>query len=172
MKKKILFVFFTLLTAALICSEAIFSAPLRLHVIANSDSVKDQSIKLIVRDTVLSESKKLLSGALTKSEAKRRIRSDSEALKEAADKALAGQDAGYASRIETGKYQFPEKSCGDLTYPAGEYDALKVVLGEGRGHNWWCVIYPDICGLKKTAGKNKIVIKSAIIEWIRKLIKK
>ena len=117
---------------------------IRLHVIANSDSPEDQALKLQVRDEVLVQAEDLLTGAQTPQEAANRLADNLPALTQTA--ALAAREAGHpcAVRVELRETWFSTRQSGDLTLPAGEYQALRVILGEGQGKNWWCVVFPSL----------------------------
>lgn len=117
---------------------------IRLHVIANSDSTADQALKLQVRDQVLLQAEDLLTGAETPQEAACVLENNLTALAQTAS--LAAQEAGHpcAVRVCLEESWFPTKQYGDLSLPAGEYQALRVILGEGQGKNWWCVVFPSL----------------------------
>ncbi len=126
------------------CGE-VRSAVLRLHVIANSDTQADQSLKLAVRDAILEENGDLVAAAEDKEQA---IRSAKEALgqlQKTAQQVVAKQGAPYAVHVELTKSAFLTRTYGNVTLPAGVYDAVKVTLGSGAGHNWWCVLFPPLC---------------------------
>ena len=108
---------------------------IRLHIIANSDSEADQSVKLLVRDAVLSE---VDCGALSPEEA-------AKSAAETAVRVLAENGFTYGAYGEFTEMEFPEKQYRDITLPKGRYRAVRVVLGSGSGHNWWCVLYPPVC---------------------------
>ena len=150
------------------CAQGRVDDPLRLHVIANSDSEKDQEVKLMVRDGIL-EYTANNSGDFTSKEAvESYVENHMEDLTAMTDGILKKEGFNYTSHIEMGRFYFPEKTYGDVTYKAGYYDGVKVVLGAGEGKNWWCVIFPPLClisvsdtnsdisGIKK----DKIVYKS------------
>lgn len=117
---------------------------LRLHVVAHSDAPRDQEVKLKVRDALLSE---IADGGPFKSpsEAEAWVKGNEERLVQAARKALSREGIDLPVRVETGEFYFPEKRTGALTLPAGEYRAVKVVIGDGAGRNWWCVLFPPLC---------------------------
>lgn len=125
--------------------QAVEEAVLRLHVVAKSDSEEDQAIKLRVRDAVLEEFSKVSGTAKTKEEALLLAEQRKEALLLAARRVLKEEGTDYDASIRIGKSAFPKKRYGDVTLPAGYYEAVIVTLGEGRGHNWWCVMYPPLC---------------------------
>ncbi len=108
----------------------------RLHIIAESDSGYDRSVKLAVRDEVLKAVHDI-----SARDTERFVR----AAEAAANSYLARQGVPYGARAEYGKFSFPRKSYKNITLPAGEYYGVKVVLGSGSGHNWWCVMYPPLC---------------------------
>jgi stage II sporulation protein R len=118
---------------------------IRLHVIANSDSVYDQKVKLLVRDEVINQMAPYLKEANTAKEARSIALQQLPEIKKAADNFLASLGQQYQASVELGNYNFPAKAYGDFVLPSGNYEALRVVLGEGEGRNWWCVLYPPLC---------------------------
>ncbi len=121
----------------------------RLHVIANSDSPQDQAVKLLVRDEVLRVSRELSGGAvmgLSFAELHQDL------LTDAANHVLEENNCDYTCRIETGNFSFPTRKYESLTLPAGNYDAVRIILGGGNGQNWWCVMYPPLCFTEHAAG--------------------
>lgn len=137
------------------CSE-IRNKVLRMHVIANSDEDFDQELKLKVRDAVLNEGKELFDGSLTASDAEKKIVPNIDRLKSVALKII--QDEGYDYNVEiyvVKEYFKTRVYENSVTLPAGEYTAVKVVIGEGKGKNWWCVMFPPMC-LPAAKGNTKI----------------
>ncbi|MDD2497161.1 MAG: stage II sporulation protein R [Desulfitobacteriaceae bacterium] len=118
---------------------------LRFHVIANSDSVYDQKIKLLVRDEVIKYMEPYLSHAQTAQEAASIVQKQSPAIEKVADNCLGAHNVGYSARVDLGNFNFPVKAYGNLVLPEGKYQAMRVVLGEGEGQNWWCVLFPPLC---------------------------
>ena len=118
---------------------------IRFHVIANSDSETDQAVKLKVRDAVLAHYAKELEACANYQEAYNYLSAHSEELAEIARQTLSQHGFTYGARVELGTDVFPTKSYGDLTLAAGEYQAVKIVLGSGEGKNWWCVMFPPLC---------------------------
>lgn len=117
----------------------------RLHVIANSDSSRDQEMKLAVRDRVLAKAENLYSEDVTRSEALEIL---AQHLPELAQEGQAvvdewGGDENVTAQIEN--CWFPTKEYENFALPAGEYTALRIVIGEGQGQNWWCVAFPPLC---------------------------
>ena len=125
--------------------EEIPSQVLRLHVLANSDSQKDQTLKLEVRDRVLAESAGMLDGVKDREQAERAVSQRLEQLKSAARDEIKKRGYDYPVEVSLKNTWFPTRQYGDVTLPAGEYDALEVVIGSGKGHNWWCVLFPPLC---------------------------
>lgn len=118
---------------------------IRFHVIANSDSSFDQSVKLAVRDGVIDEVNTILTDAATKKEAQLLLKQHSKEIIQTANSILQQHNCNYEATTVLGPSLFPTKTYGDLTLPAGEYDAFRIILGEGKGKNWWCVLYPPLC---------------------------
>ncbi|HBG55433.1 MAG TPA: stage II sporulation protein R [Ruminococcaceae bacterium] len=118
---------------------------LRLHVLANSDSREDQALKLKVRDRILAESAGMLDGVKTREEAERAVAENLPRLQKAAEDEVRKQGASCPVRAELANLYFTSRRYGDVTLPAGRYDALQVTLGTGKGHNWWCVLFPALC---------------------------
>ena len=140
----------------------------RLHVIANSDSPEDQAAKLAVRDAILNYERDMWnvsSAARTKA----MLMADAKGLCEVIDTALEEQGMDYSAELHMGRYDFPDRDYGGVTYPAGEYAALRVVLGEGEGKNWWCVMFPPLCILEGANGEIEKEAKfdSLILKLIR-----
>ena len=118
---------------------------LRFHVLANSDSSRDQKIKLKVRDAVGAYIEPKLSDSDSLIQTKQIVDENMKGIIAAADRVLVQEGAGYKSNAYLTTMDFPVKTYGEYTFPAGKYEALRVVLGEGEGHNWWCVLYPNMC---------------------------
>ena len=117
----------------------------RLHIIANSDSSSDQELKLKVRDGMLTLAEELFKDATNSFEAQEIAEQNIEILQQNAIKTL--RENGYESEVtvSVGKAWFGTREYENFTLPAGEYDALRIVIGEGEGKNWWCVMFPAVC---------------------------
>lgn len=115
----------------------------RLHVVANSDSEADQAAKLLVRDAVLTEATPWLEGAATREEAVEILGAHLPELAQAGA-AAAGEGVAVTATLEEDAW-FPTKEYEDFALPAGKYTALRITVGEGAGHNWWCVVFPPLC---------------------------
>lgn len=118
---------------------------LRFHVLANSDSEEDQKLKLAVRDAVGAKMGELLSGVESREEAKAVVLSKRDVIIETAEKTILEAGYDYTVDARLGEVEFPKKTYGKYTFPAGKYEALEVIIGEGEGQNWWCVMYPNMC---------------------------
>lgn len=118
---------------------------IRFRVIANSDNPTDQALKLDVRDRILDTLEPKLAGVTSRAGAAQRIVSMQSRLAQVANQVLALHHAPYHARILWTKTQFPTKAYGSWVLPAGRYRALLIVLGKGKGHNWWCVLFPSLC---------------------------
>ena len=117
----------------------------RLHILANSNSKADQEVKLKVRDALLETNASILSDSVTKENAKEHFENSKEILLRSAKETLKKNDFNYEVEITLQEEYFETRYYGNLTFPAGQYTALKVVLGEGKGKNWWCVMFPPLC---------------------------
>ena len=135
-----------LLTAFVAADEAVADDSLiRFHVIANSDTLYDQSIKLKVRDAVIEKVNYVLNSAKNEKEAEQLLERHSKEILETANNILTKENCGYTATAKLGTSIFPTKTYGKITLPAGKYKAYKIILGEGKGKNWWCVLYPPLC---------------------------
>ena len=134
-------------------SSNISSSVFRLHVIANSDSSEDQNLKLIVRDRVLAYMNSLVDTNISSKEEIMRLVSDNlENFKSIAQDTVYENGYNYDVNVEIGNFTFPTKTYGDIALPAGYYDALRVTIGEAKGKNWWCVMFPPLCFVDVSSG--------------------
>ncbi|MBD5133085.1 MAG: stage II sporulation protein R [Clostridiales bacterium] len=125
--------------------SALAERVLRLHVVANSDSDFDQARKLLVRDAVLAEASQLLDGVEGRREAEAALSPHLDELARAGEDALARTGRADRVSVTLADQWFPTKEYDGFSLPAGQYRALKVTIGEGRGRNWWCVVFPPLC---------------------------
>ncbi len=123
---------------------ALQSNLVRLHIIAESDSEADQAVKLKVRDAILEKVGERLT-ANTNEECKAEIVNNLDKIEKIANDVLKENGFSYTARAQYGKFDFPQKTYKSMTLPAGEYYGVRVVLGNGNGQNWWCVMYPPMC---------------------------
>ena len=125
--------------------EAISSKVLRFHVIAKSDSADDQRRKLLVRDAVGEWMNLKLSNAKDKADCEQIIEENKGQIKALAEQVLAEDGEAESVQVRLADVEFPDKVYGDYEFPAGTYRALQIIIGAGEGHNWWCVLYPNLC---------------------------
>lgn len=133
-------------------SNNIADSVFRLHVIANSDSKEDQELKLKVRDELLSYMNIISKDSANKQEAMQIANEHKEEFTQIAEKVIKENGYNYTVNVQVGKADFPTKYYGDITLPAGTYDALKVQIGEANGQNWWCVMFPPLCFVDVSTG--------------------
>lgn len=117
----------------------------RFHVLANSDSEEDQELKMKVKEAVLAYMKQELGHSDSVDETKQWANENLDQLEEVAGQVIAGEGYDYAVSAQVTMCDFPDKTYGDITFPAGEYEALRVEIGEADGRNWWCVLFPNLC---------------------------
>lgn len=147
----VLFAFVLLsLTAASALTPAegekeLYNSIIRFHVLANSDSEEDQSLKLVVRDRVTGYTTALLSDCESISEAKKIISEHKTEILDIARRAVRENGYSYDVTLETGFEMYPRRTYGNYTFPAGEYYSLKLKIGKAQGKNWWCVLFPPMC---------------------------
>lgn len=118
---------------------------IRFHVRANSDSDKDQNLKLKVKDAVVSYLQKELSSADSLDDARNILYDDSAQIKDIAQTVIKSEGMSYNVNVYFEKSYFPLKTYGDMSFPPGEYEAFRIDIGEAGGHNWWCVLFPPLC---------------------------
>ncbi len=145
-------------------SESVF----RLHVIANSDSEEDQNLKYIVRDNLIKYMNTLTQNMSTKDDAIKIAKEHEQDFRDIAIKTIRENGYNYDVKVEIGNCYFPTKYYGDISFPAGYYDALKVEIGESAGQNWWCVMFPPLCFVDMSTGivpdESKQTIKEQLSE--------
>ena len=123
---------------------------LRLHIVADSNQKFDQELKLSVRSFLLEQISQAAGEKASKEEILSFLEDKGEALMEETGRFIQEKGGNYGARLEIGKSYFPTRVYGDMVFPAGNYDAVKVVLGHGKGRNWWCVLYPSLCFVSDT----------------------
>ncbi len=124
----------------------------RLHVIANSDSKEDQDLKYIVRDKLIEYMNSISLNATNKEEAMQIAKEHINDFKQIAKQTIIDNGYSYNVEVEIGNFSFPTKTYGDISIPAGLYDALRVKIGEAKGQNWWCVMFPPLCFVNVSSG--------------------
>ena len=125
--------------------DEIYDAVVRLHVVANSDSERDQALKLQVRDAVLALTTERLDGCASREEAEARLSDMLDELTETARAVLAAQDDDSDVRVTLGREEYPTRNYESFCFPAGEYVSLRVLIGAAAGENFWCVLFPPLC---------------------------
>lgn len=139
---------------------------IRFHVVADSDDEEDQRIKLEVRDAVLDEMEALLDGAASRIEAEKIIGESLEIINKAAKSELAYQGVDNKVTVTLTEESFPTRYYDTFTLPAGNYTSLRVTIGEGKGHNWWCVVFPPICETAAIEDAETVGLTNAEMELI------
>lgn len=161
----------------------------RFHVIANSDSQKDQNIKYMVRNSVFSKLENSLTNELLRAEADAAANTDRGEISRSyvrehlpeieswAQDCLRARGCDYQAKAEFGVCAIPAKTYDDIYFPAGNYEALTITLGDGNGQNWWCVVFPPLCLVDcrdsayreyfHTDTQGRLVLKSKILEILR-----
>jgi len=135
---------------------------IRFHVIANSDSEEDQQLKRSVRDRVIEYMKVQLKDSGSLEHTKHIISNNLSNIVSIAEEAIADAGKNYKVKAELGSYPFPTKAYGDIVLPAGNYQALRVVIGKGEGANWWCVLFPPLCFVDATHGTVPDSVKNSL----------
>lgn len=125
--------------------EALADRMVRLHVLANSDSEEDQTLKLQVRDSIIGYAEDILRSSHDREDAANRLEQALPELESLAADTIAQNGYDYSVTAELTDTAFPTREYEDFTLPAGDYLALRVVIGAGEGHNWWCVVFPPLC---------------------------
>ena len=157
------FIFISALSYVNAVSEDISDSLFRLHVIANSDSDEDQALKYKVRDAILDYMDDITANCTSKEEVISLANDHKEEMCNVAKETISANGYDYDVSIEIGNFEFPTKQYGDISLPAGYYDAVRVKIGEASGQNWWCVMFPPLCFVDVTSGvvpnESKEIIK-------------
>ena len=123
---------------------------LRFHVLANSDSDEDQQLKLRVRTLLLDTIYEKLGENASLDDTKEYVLANKDSLEQEAEDYMKAEGYDYPAHMEVTECYFPTKTYGDMVFPCGTYDAVRVEIGKGKGHNWWCVLYPPLCFVDST----------------------
>lgn len=158
--KMIITLFFLLLAYTSVCafsyaktvSSDISNSVFRLHVIANSNSDEDQALKYKVRDNLLGYMNNICANCSCKQEAISLVQEHKDEFKKIALDTIKKEGYSYNVNINIGNFKFPTKNYGDISLPAGFYDALRVEIGKAEGKNWWCVMFPSLCFVDISSG--------------------
>ena len=146
------YVFLSAQSYATAISNNLSTAVFRLHVLANSNSEEDQNLKLKVRDSLLNYMNGLCSNCSTKQEAISIANEHKDDFQKIAEQTIKENGYDYTAKINIDNFYFPTKNYGDISLPAGYYDALRVEIGEAKGKNWWCVMFPSLCFIDVSSG--------------------
>ena len=193
-KKKIMFIILCMLTVLAAgtahatekervdpLQPAIAEKILRFHVLANSDAKDDQNVKLKVRDAVGHMLGQKLKKVTDRAQTEKIVQDHMDEIIETAEKTLHKNGYTYGVRARLANVDFPVKTYGDYTFPAGKYRALQITLGKGEGHNWWCVLFPQLCigtategpeleQIEKLAEGPEYRLSFALVEWLERLL--
>lgn len=123
---------------------------IRLHVVANSDSDEDQKLKLEVKEQIVKMLREEMNGDSSVAMAKSTLQNNLGKIEKMAREYIEKKGYNYSVKAQLGDCYFPVKTYGDMTFPAGTYEALKVNIGEASGRNWWCIMYPSLCFVDST----------------------
>lgn len=161
--KSLLFISFALIlmimcwesnrTNAAVISPTIPEESIRLRILANSDSAQDQALKREVRDAIIARMQDWVVGPHSLDEARAVVTAHLPEFDELVGQMIAARGYNYPHTVELGIVPFPTKMYGDDVYPAGDYEALRVVIGSGEGQNWWCVLFPPLCFVDSVSGE-------------------
>lgn len=178
----IIFTMFTsMINRTVTVGNEIRSETLRLHIIANSDSEEDQQLKLKVRDAVLEATGELFAEVSGKTDAVSAAKHSSDDIKAIAESVIKKEGYDYTVQVEVTEMWFETRSYEGFALPAGDYDAVRIIIGNGEGKNWWCVMYPALCipGAEQYIekyGENANFISGSgyeirfiLIEWIEEI---
>lgn len=160
----------------------IYRTLIRLHVLAESDREEDQAVKLLVRDAILEECGDLFADTPTAEEALAQMEAAASRMEAVANRVLREQGFSYTACAVFGREQYPACTYDGVTFPAGEYYSLRILLGEGEGKNWWCCLFPPLCmnaasaeekldavGMEPGTGKvftqKKYTVRLKLLEW-------
>ena len=142
---------------------------LRLHIRANSNSAADQEVKYMVKKEVVRELTPLLANVTGRQDAMIRLRGNMRVIENMANRVLQANGFEYTSRVGMRSEFFPTRVYGNISVPAGVYDALIIELGAGAGDNWWCVVYPPLCFIDNNIGGNQgVIYRSRLLDIIRR----
>ncbi len=153
---------------------------IRIHVLANSDSDADQQLKLQVKDDVVRYLQPLLEKSKSAEESRAIIRNHMAQIKQTAQQTLQQHGSEDTVTLQYGHFDFPVKYYGSFSLPSGNYEALRILIGDGQGRNWWCVLFPPLCFTDSnvsTSGKytdqapeKEVVFKFKSFEWLKSLL--
>lgn len=180
--KRFTILFFLLFIYVLICATSytnavcqnISDSVFRLHVIANSNSSEDQNLKYLVRDNILKYMNSITKDVNDKNEIIEIVSNNLNNFKQIAQDTVYENGFDYEVTVEIGNFDFPVKTYGDISFPPGNYDALRIKIGNASGENWWCVMFPPLCFIDVSSGivpdDSKEILESELSQEEYKLI--
>ena len=136
---------FSYITPFIETSENISEEVFRLHILANSDSTEDQQLKLKVRDEILKKGETVFASSNSLDETIKLCKDNITLFQQTAEQCLKDNGSNYSVKVYVDKEYFNTRKYDEITLPSGIYNALKIEIGQGKGHNWWCVMFPAIC---------------------------
>lgn len=159
----VLFILFIVLCLLTICkvtistysdsvTEGLSDKVIRFHVVANSDTTEDQLLKQQVRDEVIAYMEPMLKKSVSITETRKLINENLPRIKDVAENVVRKWHKTYEVHTMLDYANFPTKKYGDVVLPAGEYEACRIIIGEGKGENWWCVMFPPLCYVDASSG--------------------
>ena len=151
-------------SVSLASSSALSDRVLRLHVVANSDTQADQSVKLRVRDAVLNVLSYAMGAMPTLEEAKAYLQTHLPEIRQAANTALKQAGSSLEAAVTLVKEAFPQRIYDTFRLPAGVYETLRITIGQGEGKNWWCVLFPTLCVPASSAGFEAAAVSAGMPE--------
>lgn len=151
-------------------SQTLREQIIRLHVVADTDDPVDQEVKLLVRDEILSMLDTIKEQASSKQEAMSLLREQLPALQKAANNVLQRMGKCYNAVVSLQEEPFPMREYDTFSLPSGIYDSLRVTIGSGKGKNWWCVIFPDLCATAASADVEANAVEAGMSDPLAKTL--
>lgn len=152
-------VLFSIMSPINTLSNDISQKVLRLHILANSDSKADQDLKIKVKDNILKDTAYIFKDCNTLDESIETANKNINIFQRSAENTLKNCNSNYSVKVYVDKEFFDIREYKDFTLPSGYYNTIKIVIGEGKGHNWWCVMYPSVCISACTDDFDKVLTK-------------
>ncbi len=147
-----IFIFINAYNYVVAISDNLYNSVFRLHVIANSNSKEDQELKYIVRDNLINYMNEKCKRLSSKEDVIQYTKNNLTEIKQIVEKTIKENGYSYPVIVEIGNFEIPTKKYGDISFPEGYYDALRVKIGKANGQNWWCVMFPPLCFVDSTTG--------------------
>ena len=163
----LILIFTLLISYARAIGSDISNSVLRLHILANSNTNKDQQLKIAVRNRVLDETRDIFKNARSAKESARIAEKNSAFIQSIAEDEIQKHGFSYPVTVSVEKAAFPTKTYGGITLPSGKYTAVRIKIGEAAGENWWCVMYPSLCfadGVMSASDEAKETLEKSLSE--------